>query len=222
MCGITGVFAFNQVGRFNMINLAKATESLQSRGPDNQGLFHNEFVGLGHRRLSIIDVSPEANQPMTDASGRYRMVFNGEIYNFRQLRKELEGEGVSFRTQSDTEVLLELYARRKSACLNQLNGFFAFAIYDQKDHSIFIARDRYGIKPLHYYQDQDKVLFASEVKSLLQYGIDKQLDVTTLYTYLQLNYIPAPCSMFRGVKKLEPGCSLTITNDGVQLNKYYS
>ena len=222
MCGITGIYAFNQIGRFNMINLVKATEVLESRGPDNQGLFHNEFVGLGHRRLSIIDTSPEANQPMIDASGRYRIVFNGEIYNYRQLKQELEAEGVTFRTQSDTEVLLELYVRRKTACLQHLNGFFAFAIYDQREDSIFIARDRYGIKPLHYYQDQDKVIFASEVKSLLMYGIEKQLDTTTLYSYLQLNYIPAPLSMFKGVKKLEPGCFLTITKNGVEHHKYYS
>ena len=205
-----------------MINLAKATEVLQSRGPDNQGLFHNEFVGLGHRRLSIIDTSFEANQPMIDASGRYRIVYNGEIYNYRQLKQELEVEGVTFRTQSDTEVLLELYAKHKSGCLQHLNGFFAFAIYDQQEESIFIARDRYGIKPLVYYQDQDKVIFASEVKSLLQYGVEKQLDSTSLYTYLQLNYIPAPMSMFKGVRKLEPGCSLTVSQNGVEHHKYYS
>lgn len=205
-----------------MINLAKATEVLFSRGPDNQGIFHDEFVGLGHRRLSIIDTSTGANQPMTDASGRYRIVYNGEIYNFRQLRQELEAGGVAFRTQSDTEVLLELYARHKSACLQHLHGFFVFAIYDEQEGTIFIARDRYGIKPLHYCHDQDKVLFASEVKSLLQYGLDKQLDVTTLYTYLQLNYIPAPMSMFKGVKTLEPGCYLNIGRDGVKHGRYYT
>ena len=205
-----------------MINLAKATEVLQSRGPDNQGIYHDEFVGLGHRRLSIIDTSPEANQPMVDASGRYRIVYNGEIYNYKQLRKDLESEGVAFRTQSDTEVLLQLYARHKTACLQHLNGFFAFAIYDAQEGNIFVARDRYGIKPLHYYQDQDKVMFASEVKSLLKYGLDQQLDVTTLYTYLQLNYIPAPMSMFKGVKTLEPGCYLSIDGDGVKKTRYYN
>ena len=106
MCGITGIFAFNQVGRLNMINLVKATEAIASRGPDNQGLFNNDFVGLGHRRLSIIDTSHEANQPMTDASGRYNIVYNGEIYNYQNLRKALEASGVQFYTSSDTDVLL--------------------------------------------------------------------------------------------------------------------
>ena len=221
MCGITGIFAFNQVGRLNMINLAKATDAIGSRGPDNQGHFHNDFVGLGHRRLSIIDTSHEANQPMADISGRYHIIYNGEIYNYKQLRQGLESSGIQFNTESDTEVLLNLYIREGEACLSKLNGFFSFAIYDNKEHKLFIARDRYGIKPLHYYQDEDKVLFGSEVKSLFTYGIEKKLDFTTLYTYLQLNYIPAPKSMLVGVKKLLPGHYITITNDGVSVHQYY-
>ena len=109
MCGITGIFAFNQVGRLNMINLAKATEVIDSRGPDHQGLFHNDFFGLDHMRLSIIDTSAEANQPMTDVSGRFRIIYNGEIYNYKQLRQELEATGIQFSTASDTELLLNLY-----------------------------------------------------------------------------------------------------------------
>lgn len=221
MCGITGIFAFNQVGRLNMINLVKATEAIASRGPDNQGLFHNDFVGLGHRRLSIIDTSHEANQPMTDASGRYNIVYNGEIYNYRNLRQEMEATGVRFNTASDTEVLLKLYIQLGKNCLNKLNGFFSFAIYDNQEHKLFIARDRFGIKPLHYYQDQDKLLFGSELKSLFAYGIEKQLDYTTLYTYLQLNYIPAPKSMLKGIKKLLPGHYLTVNNDDVRVHQYY-
>ena len=172
MCGITGIFAFNQVGRLNMINLAKATEAIGSRGPDNQGHFHNDFVGLGHRRLSIIDTSHEANQPMKDGSGRFNIIYNGEIYNYKQLRQELEAGGYQFSTSSDTEVLLNLYIQFGAHCLNKLNGFFSFAIYDNQKNELFIARDRFGIKPLQYYQDQDKVLFGSEVKSILAYGIE--------------------------------------------------
>jgi asparagine synthase (glutamine-hydrolysing) len=222
MCGITGIFAFNQVGRLNMINLAKATEAIGSRGPDNQGHFHNDFVGLGHRRLSIIDTSHEANQPMADDSGRYHIIYNGEIYNYKQLRLELEASGFQFSTSSDTEVLLILYTQLGAQCLNKLNGFFSFAIYDNQANEIFIARDRFGIKPLHYYQDQDKVLFGSEVKSILAYGIEKEIDFTTLYTYLQLNYIPAPKSILKGIKKLLPGHYLTVNNEGVQVRQYYN
>ena len=221
MCGITGIFAFNQVGRLNMINLAKATEAIGSRGPDNQGHFHNDYVGLGHRRLSIIDTSHEANQPMTDDSGRYNIIFNGEIYNYRALRIDLEAQGINFNTASDTEVLLNLFILEGEDCLKKLNGFFSFAVYDNREHKLFIARDRFGIKPLHYYQDEDKVLFGSELKSLFAYGIEKKLDFTTLYTYLQLNYIPAPKSMLAGVNKLLPGHYLTVTNEGVQVHQYY-
>jgi len=221
MCGITGIFAFNQVGRLNMINLAKATEAIGSRGPDNQGHFHNDFVGLGHRRLSIIDTSHEANQPMKDSSGRFNIVYNGEIYNYKQLRQELEAAGFQFSTSSDTEVLLNLYIKFGVQCLNKLNGFFSFAIYDNHENELFIARDRFGIKPLHYYHDQDKVLFGSEVKSILAYGIEKEIDFTTLYTYLQLNYIPAPKSMLKGIKKLLPGHYLIVKNVGIQVHQYY-
>ena len=204
-----------------MINLAKATEAISSRGPDNQGHFHDDTVGLGHRRLSIIDTSAEANQPMQDPSGRYTIIYNGEIYNFRQLRQSLEAAGTQFISSTDTEVLLHLFIREGRACLAKLNGFFAFAIYDNQEKSLFIARDRFGIKPLHYYLDQDKLLFASELKSLLAYGIDKKLDYTTLYTYLQLNYIPAPRSMLQGIKKLLPGHYLTVNNGQVEVGRYY-
>ena len=221
MCGITGIFAFNQVGRLNMINLAKATEAIGSRGPDNQGHFHDDFVGLGHRRLSIIDTSHEANQPMTDASGRYHIIYNGEIYNYKQLRQELEASGFRFHTSSDTEVLLNLDVHLGVQCLDKLNGFFSFAIYNNQENELFIARDRFGIKPLHYYQDQDKVLFGSEVKSIFAYGVEKHIDFATLYTYLQLNYVPAPKSMLKGIKKLLPGHYLKVNNTGVQLNQYY-
>ena len=158
MCGITGIYAFNQIGRLNMINLAKAADALGSRGPDNQGHFHNDFVGLGHRRLSIIDTSSEANQPMTEPSGRYTLIYNGEIYNFRALKQELESAGIEFKTVSDTEVLLHLLAKEGISGLEKVNGFFAFAFYDSAKHELIIARDRYGIKPLHYFQDQDKFL----------------------------------------------------------------
>lgn len=221
MCGITGIYAFNEVGRFNMINLANATAALEKRGPDHQGMYTEYFVGLGHRRLSIIDTSSDGHQPMKDPSGRYTIIFNGEIYNYREIRKKLLDRGITFQSESDTEVLLKLYIQEKAQCLEMINGFFAFAIYDKEEHSLFIARDRMGIKPLMYYQDGDKVIFASEMKSLLAYGIPKQIDNTSLYQYLQFNYIPAPGSIFTRVKKLMPGHYMVVKNKALTIEKYY-
>lgn len=221
MCGITGIFAFNQLGRFNMINLSKATSALESRGPDNHGLYHNEMVGLGHRRLSIIDTSIEANQPMTDVSGRYKLIFNGEIYNYKELRNQLESKGVNFSNQSDTEVLLNLLIEEGADCLSKLNGFFAFAFYDAHENTLLLARDRFGIKPLHIYEDEDKLLFASEVKSLLAYGIEKKLNVEALHNYLQLNYLPSSMSMLEGMRKLLPGHYLRIVGGKIEEYCYY-
>ncbi|MBK5279112.1 MAG: asparagine synthase (glutamine-hydrolyzing) [Bacteroidia bacterium] len=222
MCGITGIFAFNLVGKFNMINLAAATMILENRGPDFQDIYSDQYVGLGHRRLSIIDTSAAANQPMWDETKRYCIIFNGEIFNFQELRKELEAKGTVFSTHSDTEVLLKLYIREKEKCLSKLNGFFAFCIYDKEEQTFFIARDRYGIKPLLYLLDEDKFLFASEMKSILSYGIEKEFDYTSLHIYLQLNYIPAPRTIFKKVKKLLPGHFLKVHNRKLTVERYYS
>ena len=222
MCGITGIYAFNQIGRLNMINLARATQQLESRGPDNQGIFHDEFVGLGHRRLSVIDTSSNANQPMSDPLGRYHLVYNGEIYNFKSFRQELEDAGVSFNSSSDTEVLLHLLIRHGESCLLHLNGFFALAFYDSQEGRLLIARDRFGIKPLYFYQDVDKLMFASELKSLLEYGFEKKINKQALHLYMQLSYVPAPLTMLAGVSKLEPGQIITVDQGEVSIKKYYT
>ncbi len=221
MCGITGIVAFNHLGRLHMINLARATEELSSRGPDFQLTYHDEFVGLGHRRLSIIDPSPAGHQPMEDASGRYILIYNGEIYNYKTLRKQLETKGINFKSDTDTEVLLYLLIEKGIECLEELNGFFAFAFYDKQEQKLFLARDRFGIKPLVYAHDQDKIVFASEMKSLYRYGIEKKIDRSSLLMYLQLNYIPAPYSILHGAKKLEPGHFLEIFKNRVTDHFYY-
>jgi asparagine synthase (glutamine-hydrolysing) len=221
MCGITGVFAFNLVGKFNMIHITAATMSLQKRGPDFQDIYTEENIGLGFRRLAIIDTSALGNQPMWDESKRYCIVFNGEIFNFRELRKELEAAGTTFKSQSDTEVLLQLYIHFGAGCLHRLNGFFAFCIFDKLHQTFFIARDRYGIKPLLYLFDEDKFLFASEMKAILQYGIEKNMDLTSLHTYLQLNYIPAPDTIFTHVKKLLPGHYMVVGRKKMEMHCYY-
>ena len=221
MCGITGVFAFNLVGKFSKINVSAATQALAQRGPDFQNIHADEWVCLGHRRLSIIDTREIAHQPMWDESKRYCIVYNGEIFNYRELRAELSQKGVSFLTESDTEVLLKLFILEKEMCLNRLNGFFSFCIYDREEQTLFLARDRFGIKPLLYLFDDDKFLFASEMKSILAYGIDKEIDFSSLLTYLQLNYTTAPNTIFTNVKKLMPGHFLKVDNRQLTIGKYY-
>ncbi|MEP3387675.1 MAG: asparagine synthase (glutamine-hydrolyzing) [Reichenbachiella sp.] len=222
MCGITGILVFNEVGRFNLTNLEKATMALAHRGPDNHGTYVNHLVGLGHRRLSIIDTSENANQPFEIMDGRYIITFNGEIFNYQTLRKELLSKGIQFKSDSDTEVLLHLYAQEGIGCLEKLNGFFAFAIYDTREKSLFIARDRLGIKPLLFYQDEFKFLFASEMSAMMALGIDKAINHEALNYYLQLNYTPAPLTMIEGVKKLEPGHYIFIQNGKVDIQRYYN
>ncbi len=221
MCGITGIYAKNMIGKMHMIHLSNATEQIARRGPDARGVWMNDFVGLGHRRLSIIDTSYNASQPMKDASGRYRIVYNGEVYNFRELKKDLISHGYAFHSDSDTEVLLYAYIHYKEKCLDLLNGFFAFSIYDEQENSLFMARDRYGIKPLYYLDDEDKLLFASDMHSMLAYGIERELDLESLYTYLQLNYTPAPDTMIKGVKMLMPGHYAFIDKKGLKIHEYY-
>ncbi len=222
MCGITGVFAFNLVGKFSKINVAAATASLAHRGPDFHDVYVDEWVCLGHRRLSIIDTREIAHQPMWDETGRWCIIFNGELFNFKDLRGDLIQRGFSFRTESDTEVLLKLFIREGDGCLNKLNGLFAFCIYDKQEQSMFIARDRYGVKPLYYLHDDDKFLFGSELQAIAAYGIKKDLDYDSLYTYLQLNYIPAPYTIFSQVRKLMPGHFLRLKDRQLTLHSYYT
>ncbi len=221
MCGITGIYAFNQVGSFYMINLAKSIDTLGRRGPDARGYYLDDHIGMGHRRLSIIDTASVANQPMHDAGDRYVLVFNGEIFNYKELKEELIAKGVSFRTESDTEVLLHYYILEKEKCLNRFVGFYAFAIYDKDDRSLFVARDRMGVKPLLYYTDEDKFIFASEMKAVLAYNIPKELDEVSLYQYLQLNYVPKEHSIFKNIYKLLPGEYIYIKGKQFTKKTYY-
>nr|HPH16224.1 asparagine synthetase B [Bacteroidales bacterium] len=162
MCGISGLFSFSN----NALNYIHALDQslvvMHHRGPDAQAVFHNNSAVLGHVRLSIIDMSAGANQPFSDITGRYTMVFNGEFYNFKDFYKELSADGVEFRTTSDTEVLLYLYIKYGAACLQYIQGFFAFAVYDSLSESLFVARDRFGVKPLYVYSSNTFFCFASE------------------------------------------------------------
>jgi asparagine synthase (glutamine-hydrolysing) len=158
---------------------------------------------------------------MWDDTKRYCIIFNGEIFNYRELKQDLIAMGINFNSQSDSEVLLKLFIHEKEKCLDKLNGFFSFCIYDKQEQSFFIARDRYGIKPLLYVYDEDKFIFASEMKTILEYGIDKTIDYTSLFAYLQLNYIPAPSTIFPNVKKLLPGHYIIVKNKVASIERYY-
>ncbi len=210
MCGISGVLAFTPEGRSSLEKIGSATACLARRGPDKQGIYRDDNIALGHRRLSVIDTSELASQPMSDSEGRYTIIFNGEFFNFGEHRDFVTGKGISLKSGSDTEVLLYLYILEGEKCLRRINGFFSFAIYDREQKQLFIARDRIGVKPLLYYADGDRFLFASEMKSLMSYGIPKVPDESSLLAYLQLNYIPGPHSIFRDVKKLSPGCFIKL------------
>ncbi len=224
MCGIAGIAAFSEKGNSFLNKIESATRCLQLRGPDDGGIYIHQQVALGHRRLSVIDTSKGASQPMHDASGRYTIIFNGEFFNYTEHRENLSQSGISFRTHSDTEVLLQLYIRNGQKCLEHVNGFFALAIYDEEEQTLFIARDRVGVKPLLYYHDTDKFFFASEMKALMTMGIPRELDKTSLFSYFQLNYIPSPNSIFKNVDKLQPGSYLLIDlkNKSIQKKTWYN
>ena len=222
MCGITGIFAFNEDGNRHLQKIKAATRTLTKRGPDGEGFFLCKNTALGHRRLSIIDTSTAAAQPFTDQSERYTLVFNGEIFNYKRLRNQLEAKGIQFKSQSDTEVLLQLFIVYKEKCLEQLDGEFAFAIYDKSTDELFLARDRFGIKPLYYHIDAERFTFASEIKALIAFDIPKVIDTTSLQLYFHLNYIPGPHSIFENVKKLEAGTFIKLGLKGIkEQNKYY-
>ncbi len=225
MCGITGYYVFKNSSKSSLTKVAQSTEKLYLRGPDNGGTFTDERIALGHRRLSIIDTSEGATQPMTDVSGRYTIVFNGEIFNYQQLSikylsdtwKKIGGA----KTTSDTEILLYLLIEYGTECLPWLNGFFAFAFYDNETQQVIMARDRFGQKPLIYHATEEHIAFASEMKSLLEWDIPKELDYTVLWQYLQLNYVPQPQSMLKGVAKLKQAHYMICTPDGIQEYKPY-
>lgn len=220
MCGITGYYALQQAAVGNFSKVKQSTDKLSLRGPDCGNVEITSTVALGHRRLSIIDTSHAADQPMKDASGRYLLVFNGEIYNFKELSQSYL-QAVWQRVgrpilQSDTEVLLYLLIEYGEQCLAWLSGFFAFAFYDKETNELLVARDRYGKKPLLYYADENGVAFSSEMKSLLEWGIPKELNPLALHQYLQLNYLPPSQSIFKGVKKLAPAHFLKVNKQGIQ------
>ena len=223
MCGIAGIVALTNTGRQQLSKLRQSIRTLQTRGPDDEGIYLSDKVGLAQRRLAIIDTSKAANQPMWDKTGRYAIIFNGEIFNYQQLRSKYfsEEEQQQFRTSSDTEVLLELFIKQGEDCLPLLEGFFAFVVYDIQHEELFLARDRFGKKPLNFYIDDDKFIFASELKALYDFGIPRELNYEALRIYLQLAYIPQPLSILKHVRKIEPGSRLILKGKNIEEKKWY-
>lgn len=193
--------------------IAAACECMARRGPDAQGIWQGQGVTLGHRRLAILDLDVRSNQPMVSADGRYAIVFNGEIYNFRELRRQCEEAGKTFLTSSDTEVLLVLFASEGAAMLSRLRGMFAFAIWDTQSCELFVARDPYGIKPLYYARTRDGIIFASQVKALLASGlISIEREAAGLVGFYLWGSVPEPWTMYRGVFAVPAGHWIRIHN----------
>lgn len=220
MCGITGFYSFNTATAHTVANVQQSNEKLTQRGPDSGDIFTTENVALGHRRLSIIDTSNHAAQPMLDVTKRYVIVFNGEIFNFKELAAQYLNEYFEeiggAKSNSDTEVLLGLLIQYGTKCIEWLHGFFAFSFYDTNTGQMIVARDPFGKKPFLYYLTKDGFAFSSEMKSLLEWNVPRKVNFTVLHQYLQLNYIPQPQSMIENVLKLMPGHFMVLGKNGLE------
>ncbi len=220
MCGICGIF--DRSGSIiDRDVLDKMTAIIKHRGPDGDGRFLDGAVGLGHRRLSIIDVEGGA-QPIGNEDGSLQIVFNGEIYNFVELRKELEAAGHIFKTRSDTEVIVHAYEQWGKGCVKRFNGMFVFALWDSNQREAFLARDHLGIKPLYYIELNGRILFASEIKALLQdKGCPREVDIEALAELFTFRYVPSPKTLFKGIRKLPPGHVMTLSNRGIEVERFW-
>ncbi|MDA0989509.1 MAG: asparagine synthase (glutamine-hydrolyzing) [Verrucomicrobia bacterium] len=216
MCGICG---FNWRDETLVRRMA---DEIAHRGPDQHGAYVNDHVSLGHRRLSIIDLSDHGRQPMSNEDGSVWLAFNGEIYNFQELRQELIQKGHTFASHTDSEVIIHAYEEYGVGALDRLRGMFAIAIWDSRDQSLFLARDRIGIKPLYYYHHDLRFIFASEIKAILtDKSVPRELNPQALYDYIGFEFVPAPETFFRGIRKLPAGHYLRLTRDGRLEEKAY-
>ena len=224
MCGIAGLISLEPAARIGAM-----LQTIEHRGRDDEGVWTSPAIGdegrrvcFGHRRLSIIDTSSAGHQPMLSHDGRFVLILNGEIYNYRELREQLAAKGHSFRTQSDTEVLLAAWAEWGEDCLLRLNGMFAFALWDNNERALFLARDRVGIKPLYYSNAGGSFIFASEIKSILASGLVKaELDNESLHQFLTFLWAPDPNTLFRGIKTVPPGHMVTLRGDELTVRQWW-
>jgi len=217
MCGING-FNFNQPDLIKRMN-----KRIRHRGPDQEDFYYTDGFSLGHTRLSIIDLSDNAKQPMFNEDKSLALVYNGEVYNFQELREKLVKKGHRFISQSDTEVILHLYEDYGPECVNYLNGIFAFAILDAKKKEFFLARDRIGVKPLYYYFNpaQAQFIFSSEIKAILEHPITREIDLNAFNHYFRLHYVPHPLTIYKNIYKLPPANYLIFKNNQVDLREYW-
>src|SRR5215471_18612988 len=220
MCGVNGIFAYHSAADApDEVELLATREAMRARGPDGSGLWwsSDRRCGLGHRRLSILDLSDRASQPMASANGKTIITFNGEIYNYQTLRRELEDTGAHFRTTSDTEVLLHLYERDGALMVHRLRGMFAFAIWDETRRELFLARDPYGIKPLYTANDGWTFRFASQVKGLLAGGrVSRDPEPAGIVGFHLYGNVPEPFTFYREIRALPAGHTQWIDADGVR------
>lgn len=216
MCGIAGLVGVNDKSR-----IAAIVHFMRHRGPDDSGILEFDNAVLGMSRLAILDLSTLGHQPMVSHCKRYVIVYNGECYNFQEIRSKLEALGDVFISQSDTEVVLQAYVRWGEACLQMLNGMFAFAIWDTQEETLFAARDHIGIKPFYYSQQDGNFVFASEIKALLQGGISAETDPAAVFQYFTFGYIQQPLTILKNAKALPPGHSLSYRNKQLSIKKYW-
>lgn len=223
MCGIVGKFYFNSQKKVSSNNLEEMCQTLAHRGPDDQGIFVDGNLGLGHRRLAVIDPSPAGHQPMSDDEGKTWITFDGKIYNFLDLRKKFQNQGVKFKSKTDVEVIIYLYKKYGINCLKYLRGAFAFAIWDEDKRYLFLARDRIGKKPLKYYLDHNVFIFASELKAILKNPeVKKEPDFEAIHHYLSFQYVPSPWTGFKDIKKLPPAHYMIVKENGeTEIKRYW-
>ncbi len=225
MCGITGIVNFKDNTKVSNDALLRMCKAIEHRGPDDEGIYidENNNVGLGHRRLSIIDLKT-GMQPMWDTQKKVTIVFNGEIYNFKELKEELLNKGYKFHTTSDTEVIINLYIDQGESSFVRLNGIFTFAIYDTEKRTVFLARDHFGVKPLYYFMENGTLVFGSEIKTIIQSGhYKKELDLEALNTYFTFRYNPSPQTLFKNIKKLPPANYLKIDQSNkTEISSYWN
>lgn len=215
MCGITGILYFDRDKKINENILIRMTDSLAHRGPDDRGIYIKNNIGLGFRRLSIIDLSSSGHQPMTNETGEIWIVFNGEIYNYIELRTKLKKLGHIFKSNTDTEVIIHAYEEYSVDCLNYIDGMFAFSIWDERRNQLFVARDRFGIKPFNYIFSNDYFAFGSEIKAILQIpNVSNEIDYDAVWNYFSLMQIPAPQTIYKNIRKLLPGHAIVIDSNG--------
>ncbi len=221
MCGIAGVFRFDGQP-ISTPTLKHMSDVIAHRGPDGEGHYTDGAVGLAHRRLAIIDLSPGGRQPMSNADGSVILIYNGELFNYQELRVRLQAAGYGFVSQSDTEVILHAYEAWGADCVKQFNGQFAFVIWDRPRQRMFLARDRFGVKPLYYFQDSEKFVFASEIKAILAYpNVSRSVDVSALNEYFTFQNVLTDHTLFDGIQLLPAGCFLTVDANGVNQTRYW-